>query len=92
MGDSLLQFSFLLIPNPLEPLPLSPHLAGDVSYRAATNLGTVHYQPFALSLGRVSPRLDKGFAKARAGKREDTLIATIKRYIINNERRSREAT
>jgi hypothetical protein len=34
----------------------------------------------------------EGFAKARAGKREDTLIATIKRYMINNERRSREAT
>jgi hypothetical protein len=32
------------------------------------------------------------FAKARAGKREDTLIATIDRYVINSERRSRKAT
>jgi hypothetical protein len=33
-----------------------------------------------------------GFAQTRAGKREDTLIATIERYVINRERRSREAT
>ena len=31
-----------------------------------------------------------GFAKARAGKREDTLITAIERYMINAERRSRE--
>jgi hypothetical protein len=35
---------------------------------------------------------DDGFTKARAGKRQDTLIATIEGYVINSKRRSREAT